>query len=62
MTEFMRKLINKETITRTECAEVGFREAEQLLRMFLYDPLTTNPNKFAPRGIRNLEATFMENR
>ena len=58
MSDFLRKLIRKETITLTECAEVGFREAEQLLRAFLYEPLSTNPNKFAPHGLRNLEASF----
>jgi len=59
--EFLRKLIHGETITLTECAEFGFKEAEQLLRLFLYEPLSTNPNKFAPRGIWNLEESMMEN-
>ena len=58
MTEFLRKLTHKETITRTECAEIGFKETEQLLRMFLYEPLSTNPDRFAPKGIWNLEASL----
>ena len=49
MTEFLRKLTQKETITLTECAEIGFDVAEKLLRMFLYEPLLTNPNKFTPK-------------
>lgn len=58
MAEFVRKLTNKETVTLTECAEIGFKEAEQLLRAFLYEPLSTNPDKFAPKGIWNLEASM----